>query len=110
MMWDRHPRDRAFLADPLQGSRHNRGGAVDVTLFDLHSGAEVAMPSGYDDFSERAHPGYPGGTAAQRAARDRLRAAMEAEGFGVYPNEWWHFDHRDWQAYPVLNQPLQKRD
>jgi D-alanyl-D-alanine dipeptidase len=107
-MWDKHPRDRAYLADPLQGSRHNRGAAVDVTLFELATGAEVGMPSAYDDFSARAHPDYAGGTAAQRAARDRLRAAMEAEGFSVYANEWWHFDYRDWQSYPVLNQPLER--
>jgi zinc D-Ala-D-Ala dipeptidase len=106
MMWDRFPGDRAYLADPLQGSRHNRGAAVDVTLFDLKTDREVEMPSAYDDFSERAHPDYAGGTQAQRDARDRLRAAMEAEGFSVYPNEWWHFDYRGWQAYPVLNQPL----
>jgi D-alanyl-D-alanine dipeptidase len=109
MMWDRYPRDRAYLADPLQGSRHNRGAAVDVTLSDLAGGAMTAMPSDYDDFSERAHPDYAGGDAGRRAARDRLRAAMEAEGFSVYPNEWWHFDYRDWQAWPVLNQPLAPR-
>lgn len=103
-MWDRFPEARAYLADPLQGSRHNRGAAVDLSLFDLPSGAEVAMPSGYDDFSERAHPDYAGGEAAQRALRDLLRAAMLAEGFCVYPNEWWHFDHVDWQSYPIMDQ------
>jgi len=107
-MWDSHPRDRAYLADPLRGSRHNRGAAVDVTLFDLQTGREVEMPSAYDDFSERAHPDYAGGTPAQREARDLLRAAMEAEGFSVYANEWWHFDYRDWQSYPVLNRPLDR--
>lgn len=105
-MWDRFPKDRAYLADPLQGSRHNRGAAVDLTLFDVHSGAEVSMPSSYDDFSPRAHPDYGGGSAAQRAARDLLREAMLAEGFSVYPNEWWHFDYDDWQAYPIMNQAL----
>lgn len=108
MMWDRFPADRAYLADPLQGSRHNRGAAIDVTLFDLATGEEVPMPSGFDEFTQRAHPDYAGGTDAERAARDRLRAAMEAEGFTVYPNEWWHFDFADWQAYPVLNEPLSR--
>lgn len=109
-MWDNHPLDRAYLADPLQGSRHNRGAAVDVTLFDLATGQEVSMPSGFDDFSERAHPDYAGGTATQRAARDLLRKAMESEGFRVYPNEWWHFDFKDWQAWPLLNRPLSGTD
>ena len=109
MMWDRFPKDRAYLADPLQGSRHNRGAAVDVTLFDLNTGLLVSMPSDFDDFSERAHPDYAGGTPAQRAARDLLREAMETAGFSVYPNEWWHFDYRDWQAYPLLNRSLLKQ-
>lgn len=105
-MWDHAPASRAYLADPLQGSRHNRGCAVDITLYDVNTGQEVEMPSAYDDFSERAHPDYQGGTIEQRNARDLLRKAMEAEGFSVYPNEWWHFDYQGWQAYPVLNQPL----
>jgi D-alanyl-D-alanine dipeptidase len=106
-MWDKHPWHRAYLADPLNGSRHNRGCAVDVTLFDLKTGLQVDMPSDYDDFSERAHPDYIGGNTAQRQARDALRSAMEAEGFSVYQNEWWHFDYQGWQGYPVLNLPLQ---
>ena len=64
------------------------------------------MPSGYDEFSSRAFPDYPGGTTRQRWLRERLRAAMEAEGFEVYPVEWWHFNHRDAERYPILNLPL----
>jgi D-alanyl-D-alanine dipeptidase len=106
LFWDRYPMHRAYLADPLAGSRHNRGCAVDLTLFDLASGAEVPMPSSYDDFSERAHPAYAGGTAKERRARDLLREVMEAEGFTVYENEWWHFDYRGWEEWPVLDVPL----
>ncbi|MFN2427442.1 MAG: M15 family metallopeptidase, partial [Candidatus Binatia bacterium] len=103
MFWDSFPTHRAYLADPLEGSRHNRGCAVDLTLFEIDGGNEVKMPSGYDDFSERAHPHYAGGTAAQRASRDLLRELMEAEGFTVYENEWWHFDYQGWREYPVLD-------
>jgi len=106
-MWDTHPLDRAYLSDPLKGSRHNRGCAIDITLYDLTTGKEVAMPSAYDEFTERAHPDYKGGTPEQRKLRDLLRSAMEAEGFTVYQNEWWHFDYHGWEAYPVLNRPLQ---
>ncbi len=105
-MWDHHPQHRAYLSDPLKGSRHNRGCAVDVSLYDLKTGKEVPMPSAYDEFTERAHPDYTGGTAEQRQARDMLRSAMEAEGFKVYQNEWWHFDFQGWESYPVLNIPL----
>jgi len=49
-----------FVADPAKGSRHNRGCAVDLSLFDLKSGQAIEMVSGYDEFSHRAYPGYPG--------------------------------------------------
>ena len=104
LFWDATPPElRSFVADPARGSRHNRGCAVDLTLYDLRTGLEVPMPSGYDDFTERAHPDYAGGTPEQRAARDLLRRTMEAEGFTVYEQEWWHFDYRDWAAYRIGN-------
>lgn len=106
LFWDRYPQHRAYLADPASGSRHNRGCAVDLTLFDLGTGREVAMPSGFDDFTERAHPAYTGGTEAERTARDLLISAMGAEGFAVYENEWWHFDYRDWRRYPIMDTPF----
>src|SRR5882672_7714449 len=88
-----------FVANPRKGSRHNRGCAVDLSLVDLGTGAEVKMPSGYDEFSERAFPTYQGGTPESRALRDLLREVMEAEGFTVYTAEWWHFDYKDWKQY-----------
>lgn len=107
MFWDSFPTHRAYLADPLQGSRHNRGCAVDLTLFDPATGKEIPMPSAYDDFSQRAHPSYEGGSEQERAARDLLREIMEAEGFTVYENEWWHFDYRGWRDYAVLDRPIE---
>lgn len=104
MFWDATPDSlRHFVADPRGGSRHNRGAAVDLTLYDLRTGEPIEMPGGYDEFSPRSYPEYPGGTARQRWHRELLRAVMEAEGFRVYEFEWWHFDHRDWRRYPVLN-------
>lgn len=104
IFWDATPEEkREFVADPRKGSRHNRGCAVDLTLFDLKTGQEVKMPSDFDDFSERAHPNYQGGTIEERRNRELLRAAMEAEGFTVYENEWWHFDYKDWKKYAILN-------
>lgn len=104
MFWEATPPEkRAFVADPSQGSRHNRGSAVDLTLYDLKTGKAVEMPSAYDDFSPRAYPDYDGGTPRQRALRDLLRREMEAEGFSVYPQEWWHFDYRDWREYGIGN-------
>lgn len=107
--WDATPPGKKqFVADPAKGSRHNRGCAVDLSLYELRSGRIVEMPSGYDEMTERAYPNYSGGTAEQRRLRDLLRAAMEAEGFVVYEFEWWHFDYRDWREYPILDLPFEK--
>jgi zinc D-Ala-D-Ala dipeptidase len=104
MFWEATPNDKKiFVADPKDGSRHNRGCAVDLTLYDLKTGAAVKMPSGYDEMSQRAYADYPGGTPEERERRELLRAAMEKEGFTVYPQEWWHFDYKDWKYYPILN-------
>jgi D-alanyl-D-alanine dipeptidase len=106
--WDNvRPDQRAFVADPKKGSKHNRGCAVDLSLYDLAMGREVEMPSAYDETSERASPDYAGGTPEQRARRDLLRAAMEKEGFTVEENEWWHFNFRDWKDYPILDIPFE---
>ena len=85
MFWDATPDDKKiFVADPAKGSRHNRGSAVDLRLYDLKTGKPVEMVGGYDEFTDRSYPDYPGGTSLQRWHRDLLRDAMEAEGFTVY--------------------------
>jgi zinc D-Ala-D-Ala dipeptidase len=104
LFWEATPKDkRAFVADPAKGSRHNRGCAVDLTLYRLADGAPVEMPSLYDEMTERASPGYAGGPPEPRRMREVLRSAMEREGFTVFESEWWHFDFRDWREYPILN-------
>lgn len=102
------PEGKIFVADPAQGSRHNRGCAVDLTLYDLKSRKPIEMPGTYDEMSPRSFPDYPGGTSLQRWHRDLLRSAMESEGFTVYEHEWWHFDYKDWREYPILNVPFEK--
>jgi D-alanyl-D-alanine dipeptidase/CubicO group peptidase (beta-lactamase class C family) len=109
MFWDATPPDlRIFVANPREGSLHNRGCAVDLTLYDLATGRPVPMPSHYDEMSERAYAFYPGGTSLQRWDRNLLRRAMESEGFTVYRFEWWHFDYKDWRQYPILNLTFQQ--
>jgi D-alanyl-D-alanine dipeptidase len=102
--WDETPPEkRKFVANPKDGSKHNRGCAVDLSLYNLAGGREVTMTSPYDDFTEKAAAHYTGGTPAQRRARDLLRVMMESEGFTVNPGEWWHFDYRDWHLYRILD-------
>jgi len=109
IFWDATPPTlHDYVADPAQGSKHNRGCAVDLTLFDLKTGEPLPMPSAYDEMSERAHPDYEGGGADERANRELLRHAMETEGFTVYEFEWWHFDYKDWQRYRINNVPFEK--
>jgi CubicO group peptidase (beta-lactamase class C family)/D-alanyl-D-alanine dipeptidase len=104
MFWDATPEEyKIFVAPPSEGSRHNRGCAVDVTLYELNTGEAVQMVGGYDEFSERSYPDYPGGTSEQRWLRELLRDAVEAEGFEVYKFEWWHFDYLDWRKYSIGN-------
>ena len=102
--WDATPADKKiFVADPSKGSRHNRGCAVDLSMFELTNGKTVQMPSEYDEMTERAHINYSCATAESARLRDILRRAMEAEGFAVYEPEWWHYDYKDWKEYPILN-------
>ena len=104
LFWDVVPEDkRKFVADPAKGSKHNRGCAVDLSIYDLKTGQLIDMPSGYDEFTDRASPNYAGGTAKQTANREMLRKLMEAEGFTVNPNEWWHFDYKNWQDYAIYD-------
>ncbi len=97
------PEQRKFVADPAKGSKHNRGCAVDLSIYDLNTGKLLPMPSGYDEFTTRASPDYTGGTAEETKNRELLRRLMEAEGFTVNPNEWWHFDYKDWEKYAIYD-------
>ena len=104
LFWEVTPDEkRKFVANPAKGSKHNRGCAVDLSMFDLKTGKLVEMPSGYDEFSERASPDYKGGTTEQTANRELLRRLMEDAGFTVNPNEWWHFDYKDWEKYAIYD-------
>jgi zinc D-Ala-D-Ala dipeptidase len=103
-LWDAtEPAKRDYVANPKRGSRHNRGCAIDLTLCRLSDGAQLPMPSAFDDFSERAHRNYMGGTAEETANRATLEKAMVDQGFIGMSNEWWHFDYKDWAQYPVLD-------
>ncbi|OGW91343.1 MAG: hypothetical protein A3D28_02555 [Omnitrophica bacterium RIFCSPHIGHO2_02_FULL_63_14] len=107
-MWARFPLE-GFVANPAKGSNHNRGAAVDVILVDKE-GHELAMPSAYDEFTERSHRDYPGGTPEARENRLILRETMKAAGFKGIETEWWHFDDTDAKDYPLLDLPFSSVD
>lgn len=104
LFWEVTSEDkRKFVANPEKGSKHNRGCAVDLSIYDLKTGNSVEMPSGYDEFTERASPEYTGGSEKERSNRDLLRKLMEDEGFTVNANEWWHFDYKNWEDYAIYD-------
>ena len=101
-------RDERYVSNPAKNKgRHTRGTAVDVTLVD-RLGRELPMPSDFDDFSERAHRDYRGGTAEQRRNRQILQDVMEQCGFVPFPTEWWHFDLKNWEKYPPLDLSIER--
>lgn len=106
--WQHFPNDHLYLADPNEGSRHNRGCAVDLSLYDLKTGEEVEMPSAYDEFNEKSHLNYADGTPAQNAMRERLQRTMHAHAFTSHPHEWWHFDYAGWQNYGVRDDEFEQ--
>ncbi len=109
LMWDKTPpAKRDYVADPQKGSRHNRGAAVDLTIVDMTTGKPVAMPSNYDDFSQKAHHSYQGSSARARSNRAKLRAVMEKHGFEALSNEWWHYDFQGWENYPILDKKFEE--
>jgi zinc D-Ala-D-Ala dipeptidase len=103
-MWAILPDDR-YVANPANGSRHNRGAAVDVALVD-RAGKDLEMPSAFDDFSDRANSDYPKVTAAARKHRYLLAQAMQRQGFTPLITEWWHFDGPGWQNFGLLDVPF----
>lgn len=104
MFWEATPEDKKdFVADPSKGSRHNRGYAVDIWLYDLKSWKYLEMPSGFDEFSERAYPEYIWGTTQQRNNRNILIDYMSKQWFVVNGGEWWHYDYNWRKDAPVLN-------
>lgn len=95
--------DGDFVANPMVGSRHNRGTTVDVTLVDMKSGEELEMPTKFDAFTKEAHPDF--NDLPEHIIENKLLLinVMKHFRFDVHPNEWWHFDHARWQRYPMMD-------
>ncbi len=99
--WELMP-DERYVADPAQGSNHNRGAAVDLTLVDSQ-GRELPMPSEFDDFTDRAHHSNADVSETVKANRERLQRVMVKNGFLPLPTEWWHYDDNECARYPILD-------
>ena len=106
ILWAILPNER-YVANPEKGSRHNRASAVDVTLVDLQ-GNELQMPTGFDDFSPRAHRQYQDIPEGVFRNRTLLEGMMKKAGFLPLPEEWWHYDDEKWMEFDILNVPFEK--
>ncbi|MBS1511455.1 MAG: D-alanyl-D-alanine dipeptidase [Bacteroidetes bacterium] len=101
-MWEPVKDDR-YAADPKKGSGHNRGIAVDLTLIDTKTGKELAMGTGFDNFSDTAHHAFTHLPEAVLKNRLLLKNTMEQFGFKALDTEWWHYSLPDAAKYELLD-------
>jgi D-alanyl-D-alanine dipeptidase len=100
-------RDSTYVASPYTGSRHNRGCAVDLTLYDLQTGKPLSMPTAFDSFDKRAWANYANLPPPVLHHRELLQEVMLRHGFQIYPYEWWHFDYAGWKQFPLMDIPFE---
>lgn len=100
-MWEKMP-NRIYVANPAQGSMHNRAAAVDLTLVDLY-GNELDMGSGYDFFGRASHTDNYDFSEEILQNRKLLREGMETFGFSIIQSEWWHFNFYGLGRPPLLD-------
>lgn len=95
--------DTTYVASPYRGSRHNRGCAIDMTIYNLKTGKELTMPTEYDSFKKEAWPTTPVKDPVIKKNRNLIISVMERNGFKVNASEWWHFDFVGWEKFEVMD-------
>jgi D-alanyl-D-alanine dipeptidase len=101
-------KDERYVANPAKGSGHNRGIAVDLTIIDLHSGEELNMGTGFDNFTDSAHHTFKNLPANIQQNRDLLKSTMEKYGFKEFETEWWHYFLANGDRFEVLDLGFKK--
>ena len=104
VLWDAAP-DKRFVANPKNGSKHNRGAAVDITLVNK-KGKELKMPTGFDNFTSKASRNYKKMDKTAKKNMNYLTKVMKKHGFKTINSEWWHFEDTNWSKYPILDVKL----
>lgn len=95
--------DRRYAANPRKGSNHNRALAVDLTIIDIKTGRELDMGTGYDCFTDTAHHSFTQLPEQVLANRKLLKGIMRKYGFGLVPDEWWHYQWPNNDDYEVID-------
>jgi len=95
--------DERYVANPAKGSGHNRGIAVDLTLYEISTGELLEMPTGFDNFSDTAHHDFMMLAEKKIMNRQLLKNTMEKHGFKSLETEWWHYAWPNDRNYPIMN-------
>lgn len=95
--------DTTFVAAPWEGSIHNRGCAVDLSLINLSTGKELNMPTPFDDFSDKASQNYKDLDPEQLENRATLVKVMTGHGFTIYEHEWWHYNIKGRDKFKLMD-------
>lgn len=102
--------DTLYMGLPWQGSKHNRGIALDLTLIDLKTKKELKMPTPFDALVYAAHPEFKKLPEEVIKNRELLKTVMKKHGFKVDPMEWWHFNYVSNTVFELLDIPFKKID
>jgi zinc D-Ala-D-Ala dipeptidase len=101
-------KDDRYVANPANGSGHNRGLAIDLTLIDLTTGKELDMGTGFDNFSDTARHSFIQLPATVLKNRQLLKKLMQQYGFVALETEWWHYAWPNNHNYEVMDLPHKK--
>jgi len=100
-MWEIVPNPQ-YVANPVKGSIHNKGGAVDITLVTL-DGEELDMGTDFDFFGKRAYHDNFDLPQEILDHRKLLKETMEKHGFWSTRTEWWHYNLQGASKDPIAN-------
>ena len=101
IMWEFNPNPK-YIADPIKGSPHSRGVAIDLTLC-TQDDIEVDMGTPFDSFSEKSHHDCMDFNYKILHNRSILLGIMTLSGWDFYNNEWWHYQLYNSKQYPLLS-------
>ena len=101
-------KDEDYVAHPRNGSGHNRGVAVDLTIINLSNNNELNMGTGFDNFSDTAHHNFTKLPEDVLKNRTLLKSTMEKYGFRAYEKEWWHYSWPDAAKFEILDIEFKK--
>ena len=96
-------KDERYAANPANGSGHNRGISVDLSLIILTTKEAVNMGTSFDHFSDSAHQSFQFLPAKVLLNRLLLKTTMEKYGFISLETEWWHYAFADAKKYELLD-------